>query len=73
VQLGKKISGVWLESHHTAGHPTVRSFVFQKGEHGLMAAVDTVKVTDRQGALVGPVWVVESAKYLHAACVIKMN
>jgi hypothetical protein len=51
----------------------VRSFVFQEREHGLMAAVDTVKVTDRQGALMSPVWVVESAKYLHAACVIKMN
>jgi hypothetical protein len=51
----------------------VRSFVFQEREHGLVAAVDTVKVTDRQGALMGPVWVVESAKYLHADCVIKMN
>jgi hypothetical protein len=73
VQLGKKISGVWLEGHHATGHPAVRSFVFQEREHGLVAAVDTVKVTDRQGALMGPVWVVESAKYLHAACVIKMN
>jgi hypothetical protein len=64
---------VWLEGHHATGHPTVCGFVFQKSEHGLVAAVDTVKVTDRQGALLGPVWVVESAKYLHAACVIKMN
>jgi hypothetical protein len=51
----------------------VRSFVFQEREHGLVPSVDTVKVTDRQGAMMGPVWVVESAKYLHAACVIKMN
>jgi len=71
--LAKKISGVWLEGHHTTGYRAVRSFVFQEREHGLVAAVDTVKVTDRQGALMGPVWVVESAKYLHADCVIKMN
>jgi len=70
--LAKK-SLVRLEGHHTTGYPAVRSFVFQEREHGLVAAVDTVKVTDRQGALMGPVWVVESAKYLHAACVIKMN
>jgi hypothetical protein len=73
VQLGKKISGVWLEGHHTTGYPAVRSFVFQEREHSLVATVDTVKVTDRQGALMGPVWMVESAKYLHAVCVIKMN
>jgi hypothetical protein len=51
----------------------VRSFVFQEREHSLVAAVDTVKVTDRQGTLMGPVWMIESAKYLHAAWVIKMN
>jgi hypothetical protein len=42
-------------------------FVFQKSEHGLVAAVDAIKVADCQGALLGPVWVIESAKYLHAA------
>jgi len=64
---------VWLEGHHATGYPAVRSFVFQEREHSLVAAVDTVKVTDRQGTLMGPVWMIESAKYLHAAWVIKMN
>jgi hypothetical protein len=51
----------------------MRCFVFQKRQHGLVAAVDAVKITNRQGALDGPVGVVESAKYLHAAWVIKKN
>jgi hypothetical protein len=55
-----------LEGHHTAGHAAVGSFIFQKRKHGLVAAVDTVKITNRQGTLVCPVWMVKAAKYLHA-------
>jgi hypothetical protein len=73
VQLGKKIAGVRLKGHDAAGHASMRCFVFQKRQHGLVAAVDAVKITNRQGALDGPVGVVESAKYLHAAWVIKKN
>jgi hypothetical protein len=38
-----------------------------------MAAVDTVKVTNRQGALCGPVGMVKAAKYLHVCCVLNLN
>jgi hypothetical protein len=51
----------------------MRCFVFQKRKHGLVAAVDTVKITNRQGTLGGPVGMVETAKYLHAGDVIKKN
>jgi hypothetical protein len=51
----------------------VRCFVFQKRKHGLVAAVDTVKITNRQGALGGPVGVVETAKYLHAGSVLNFK
>jgi hypothetical protein len=73
VQFGKKIAWMRLKSHDAAGHAAVRCFIFQKRKHGLVAAVDAVKITNRQGALGGPVGVVESAKYLHAASVIKKN
>jgi hypothetical protein len=51
----------------------MRCFVFQERKHGLVAAVDTVKITNRQGALCGPVGVVKAAKYFHVACVLNWN
>jgi hypothetical protein len=47
----------------------VSGFVFQKGEHGLVATVDTVKITNRESTLVCSFWVVKTAKYLHACLV----
>jgi hypothetical protein len=48
----------------------MRCFIFQKREHGLVAAVDTVKITNRQGALSGSVWMVKTTKYLHACSIL---
>jgi hypothetical protein len=54
-----------LKCHHTAWHTTVRGFVFQQGEHRLVASVDTVKIANGESTLTGSVWVVKTAKYLH--------
>jgi hypothetical protein len=69
MQLCKKITGVGLKGHDATGDTTVCSFTFQKGEHGLMASVNTIKIANGQGALrrklVGALGVLKSAKYLH--------
>jgi hypothetical protein len=39
-----------LESHHATGHASVGGFAAHKGEHGLVASVHAVEITDGQGA-----------------------
>jgi hypothetical protein len=40
-------------------------FAAQQGQHGLVAAVDAVKVANREGAGRGQSWVLKAAKNLH--------
>ena len=56
-----------LKRHHAAGHATVAGFVVQQGQHGLVAAVHTVKVADGQGAGRGQRGVVKTSENLHGA------
>jgi hypothetical protein len=39
--------------------------IFQQGQHGLVAAMYAVKVTNRQGARLGQLGVMKTSKNLH--------
>jgi hypothetical protein len=45
-------------------------FIFQKGQHRLVASVNAIKITDGEGALMGEgmfaLKVLDTAEYLHA-------
>jgi hypothetical protein len=70
VKFGKKVAGVRLKGHDAGGHAAMSRFIFQKGQHGLVASVDAIKITDGEGALMGePMFalkVLDAAEYLHA-------
>ena len=66
MQQGREIvARVGLKGHHTTGNAPVRGFIFEQGQHGLMAPVDAVKVTNGQGASGRNARMFEAAKYLH--------
>jgi hypothetical protein len=58
---------MWFEGHDPGRQTTVFSFVFQHGKHGLMAAVNPVKVANRQRAGLSQCWVLMAAKDFHVA------
>ena len=53
VQGGKVVARVGLKRHDTTGHAAVAGFVLQQGQHGLVAAVHTVKVANGERAARG--------------------
>jgi hypothetical protein len=54
-----------LESHHPGRQAAVPGFVFEYRQHGLMAAVNPVKVADGQRAGLGQRRVLVAAKDFH--------
>ena len=64
-QAGKVVARVGLKGHDAAGHAALLGLAAQKRQHGLVAAMDAVKIADGQGAGRGQSWVLEAAKNLH--------
>jgi hypothetical protein len=55
-----------LESHYPGWQAAVPGLVFEHSEHGLMAAVNAVKVANGQRTGLGQRRVLVAAKYFHA-------
>jgi hypothetical protein len=55
-----------LKSQYTTGHATLLRLAFEQGQHGLVATVYAIKVTDRQRAGSCHLWVFETSKNLHS-------
>jgi hypothetical protein len=51
----------------------VGRFASEQGQHGLVTAVHTIEVADGQGAGVGQLGVVETAKNLHGMAGVVMS
>ena len=68
--FGKVVARMRFKGHDATGHTTVRRFAAQKRQHGLVAAMDTVKIADGQGAGGGQIGVVEAAENLHVVWVL---
>jgi hypothetical protein len=54
-----------LESHDATGHTTVTRLTVEQRQHGLVTAMNTVKVANRQGAGLGELGVVETSVNTH--------
>jgi len=54
-----------LEGHDAARQPALAGFGLQKREHGLVATVHTVEITNREGAGRSYARVPEAAENLH--------
>ena len=64
-QRSKIVAWMRLKSNDATGHASVQGFVFQKRQHGLVAAVNAVKIANRQRAGGGQLRVLVTAKNFH--------
>ena len=62
---GKVVARVRLKSERATDHAALRRFVVQQRQHGLMATVYAVKITNREGAARSHAGVVQATKNLH--------
>jgi hypothetical protein len=47
MKFGKEVARVRFKRHHATGHAAVACLIFKQGQHGLVATMYAVKITNR--------------------------
>jgi hypothetical protein len=68
MKLGKEVARVRFKRHHATGHAAVACLIFKQGQHGLVATVYAVKITNRQSASFGQLRMLKTSENLHKRC-----
>jgi hypothetical protein len=62
---GKIVTRMRLEGENATGHAALLGFTPEQRQHGLMAPMHAIKITDRKGTSLIQARVLETAKKLH--------